>query len=52
MLFLLPDYLCNSAADICMLIDSSGSIKDDGDHNWDILLAFARRVIKLNYLLT
>ena len=40
----LSDQQCSVKADICFLIDSSGSIRDDGAENWDIILDFASQV--------
>ena len=40
----LSDQQCRVKADICFLIDSSGSIRDAGAQNWDIILDFASQV--------
>ena len=44
----LSDQQCRVKADICFLIDSSGSIRDAGAQNWDIILDFASQVSYLS----
>lgn len=46
--YFIPDVQCQVKADICFLIDSSGSIRDAGPQNWDIMLNFASQVRSLH----